>query len=299
MNREPRTNLLGNNEIAVVGMTLDHLTESITQRVTEAEEYSNLKALFLATVSHELKTPLNIILGCVQLVEKMQATDLQSYISSIQKYNKIQKQNCFRLLRLINNMIDINKIEANSVEAHLVTGNIIHLLEDITLSVVEFTNMKNISIIFDTEIEEKIIAFDPDKLERVMLNLLSNAIKFTEPGGKIEVNIYDNGDMLLISVKDNGIGIPLEKHNAIFERFTQLDNSLTRKSEGSGIGLSLVKALLELQEAEIKVISKPGEGSEFIIQFPTWLKANESTPSDNKNMTLVERVNIEFSDIYL
>jgi signal transduction histidine kinase len=298
-NLTARTNLKGNDEIAVISQALDNMTEKVDMQVKRIEEYSNLRAQFLTTMSHELKTPLNIILGCVQLIEKLNSDDKESYINSIKKYNKMQKQNSYRLLRLINNLIDINKIESNSIEVYLLNGNIVETVENITLSVSEFANLKNINLIFDTEVEEKIIAFDPDKVERIILNLLSNAIKFTEPGGTIEVNIYDRGEKVVITVKDNGMGIPSDKYNAIFDRFVQLDTSFTRKSEGSGIGLSLVKFLVEKHDGKISVQSELGKGSEFIIEFPVRLTSASNTVDNKINIAGVERFKIEFSDIYM
>ncbi|HCQ90568.1 MAG TPA: hypothetical protein DIU45_13550, partial [Clostridium sp.] len=119
-------------------------------------------------------------------------------------------------------------------------------IEDITMSVANYIERKNISLIFDTEIEEKIACFDPNKMERIILNLLSNAVKFTPKGGTIYVDIRDEKDKVKIIVRDTGVGIPKDKQEIIFERFRQVDNLLTRNQEGSGIGLSLTKSLVEM-----------------------------------------------------
>jgi signal transduction histidine kinase len=136
------------------------------------------------------------------------------------------------------------------------------------LSVAEFAKNKGISLIFDTEVEEKIMACDVDNIERIMLNLLSNSIKYTKPGGNIYVNIYDNEEAVTVSVKDTGIGIPKDKLKIIFERFMQVDSSLKRESEGSGIGLALVKSLVEKQGGEIWLRSEEGLGTDFSLKFP-------------------------------
>ncbi len=156
-------------------------------------------------------------------------------------------------------------------------------------------------MIFDTDVEEKTIACDPDKIERIILNLLSNAVKFTKAEGQIAVNIYDRDDKALVTVKDTGIGIPEDKLETIFERFRQVDKSLTRSHEGSGIGLSLVKSLVEMHRGKISVRSELGKGSEFIVELPSAVltdensygKANDFAKRDNH-----EKVCIEFSDIY-
>jgi signal transduction histidine kinase len=156
-------------------------------------------------------------------------------------------------------------------------------------------------LIFDTDVEEKIIACDADKIERILLNLLSNAVKFTDSDGYIEVNVQDKGENISISINDSGIGIPDEKLEVVFERFRQVDSSLTRKREGSGIGLSLVKALVEAHGGRIKVESEIGKGSKFTVELPTKILEIEGTALEETAVTMdmnVERIHIEFSDIY-
>ncbi|PAB55848.1 hypothetical protein CCE28_21550 [Anaeromicrobium sediminis] len=179
--------------------------------------------------------------------------------------------------------------------------NIVSIVEDITLSVAEYIESKGIKLIFDTEIEEKIIACDAEKLERVMLNLFSNAVKFTESNGTIQVNIHDKGESILICVKDTGLGIPKDMREKIFDRFRQVDASLHRKAEGSGIGLSLVKSIVELHKGFITVESEVGKGSTFTLELPATL-AGEEYDIDGEiaatSQPNVERISIEFSDIY-
>lgn len=181
--------------------------------------------------------------------------------------------------------------------------NIISIVEEITLSIAGYSNSKNIDLVFDTDVEEKIIACDPDKIERIMLNLLSNSLKFTNEGGKIFVNIFNGEEYITISVQDNGIGIPENKIDIIFDRFRQVDKSFTRSYEGSGIGLSLVKSLLEMQGGAISVESIYGTGTKFTIKFPVKvLKHDNNEEKDKKDNNMmdscVEKIKIEFSDIY-
>lgn len=285
-------------------LEMDILEKSIL--LSHAEEYNKLKTQLFSTVSHELKTPLNIILGGIQLLQdklEKNPNDINSgfSISSVGKYLKSMKQNCYRLLRLINNFIDMNKIESGFFKLDLENKNIIEIIENITLSVVSYVESKGISIIFDTELEEKVIACDEDKLERVILNLLSNAIKFTNPGGSIQVNIYDRGNSLIISVKDSGFGIPKDMHSKIFEPFTQGDSLLRRRAEGSGIGLSLVKSLVELHGGKVSINSELGKGSEFIIELPINLIEESQDCVDRGDFieSKVEKITVEFSDIYV
>ncbi|MCR1935225.1 ATP-binding protein, partial [Clostridium tepidum] len=172
-------------------------------------------------------------------------------------------------------------------------------VEEITLSVVYYAESKNINIIFDTDVEEKIMAVDPDKIERIILNLLSNAIKFTGNGGNIYVTIKDFGDNITISVKDTGIGIPKDKIQDIFDRFVQVDKTFRRDKEGSGIGLYLVKSFVNMHEGTVDIQSVLGKGTEFIISMP--VKLVEESPEEENNVLYApskECVDMEFADIY-
>ena len=214
---------------------------------------------------------------------------------------KTIKQNCYRLIRLIGNLIDITKMDAGYFEVNLQNEDIVKVVEDITLSVAEYVGNKNINLIFDTEFEEKIIACDLEKIERIMLNLLSNAVKFTSANGNIFVNVYEKDCKIFVSVKDTGIGIPEHLQDAIFERFIQADKTTSRNREGSGIGLSLVKSLVELHEGSISLISEYNKGAEFIFELPNRtvdIEEKQDTNSNCINNESVERIHIEFSDIY-
>ena len=268
----------------------------------KAIHIESMKSEFFANISHEFKTPLNIILATMQIINKNieEKSIIHTNEVHLNRYMNSIKQNCYRLLRLVNNIIDISKIENGYYNIDLGNYNIVSIVEDMTMSVIEYAKEKGINLIFDTEIEEEIIACDPEKIERIILNLLSNAIKYTEKNGTINVNIYIKDDNINISIADNGIGIPNEKLKSIFERYTQIDNKLTRKYNGSGIGLSLVKSLVELQGGKISVESKVNEGSKFTLKFPIIKVKNESNIKKSSNLvnSRVEKCNIEFSDIY-
>lgn len=270
--------------------------------LSKAKEYDRLKTDFFSTISHELKTPLNIILSGVQLLNSIHKKDkgCTNHDTSM-RYIKMMKQNCYRLLKLINNLIDITRIDSGFMKLNLKNHNIVKIIEDISLSVADYFKSKDLTLIFDTDTEEKIIACDVEKLERIMLNLLSNAVKFSTEGEVIDVTINDKGENVIITVKDRGIGIPDDMKNKIFDRFRQVDSSLSRKVEGSGIGLSLVKSLINLHGGEIHVNSKLGEGSEFIITLPVYLANNSDIANEeiaSAGTSNVERISIEFSDIY-
>ncbi|NRT73923.1 hybrid sensor histidine kinase/response regulator [Clostridium beijerinckii] len=293
------------NEQKVIIATVRDITERKNTELKSKEEALELEKLrteFFANISHELRTPLNIILGVIQilkrdLLDKEKPIDKGKIINNID----IERQNCFRLLRLINNLIDSTKLDAGHFQIDMINCNIVSVIEEITLSVASYISNNNINLIFDTDVEEKIIACDPDKIERIMLNLLSNCIKFTDDNGSIFVNIFDGEEYITLSVEDTGIGIPEEKVDIIFDRFRQVDKSFTRNYEGSGIGLSLVKSLVEMHDGTISVESKYGVGTKFTIKLPVKVlnKSKEKVDiSNNIINTRVEKINIEFSDIY-
>ncbi len=281
---------------------LEKEIESKEKKLDEVEKYDNLRTEFFANISHELRTPLNIILGVVQLLIKSHSKldEPCPYADTFYRHTKTMKQNCYRLLKLINNLIDITKLESGFMKVNLKYYNIVDLIENITQSIISFAESKDIDVIFDTEVEEKIMACDTDIIERVMLNLLSNAIKFTDSGGNIQVALLDKKDNIVISVKDTGKGIPKEKSKEIFERYGQVSSVLTKKNEGSGIGLHIVKSLIELLNGTITVKSEPTKGTEFIISLPVDLRGDLETISEIAvtNEINVEKISIEFSDIY-
>jgi PAS domain S-box-containing protein len=266
----------------------------------EAKECDRVKNEFMANISHELRTPLNVIFGALQLIEYYIINDnIYENKQNIKKYIKSMKQNSYRMLKLVNNLIDLSKIDSGFLKLNLQNYNIVSVVEDITFSVVQYIESKGINIEFDTEVEEKYMACDVYVIERIILNLLSNAIKFTNKGGKIWVNIYDKGDWIVIKVKDSGIGIPEDKIEVVFDRFKQVDTSFTKNIIGSGIGLNLVKSLIELHGGSISLKSKVNVGSEFTIKLPVKLTSeNEIAVTIDNAQEKVERIHIEFSDIY-
>ncbi|MFT5871867.1 MAG: two-component system sensor histidine kinase ChiS, partial [Clostridium sp.] len=271
-------------------------------RVEELEAYDKVRTDFFANLSHELRTPLNVICSTIQLIKSLDGSKKLGE-EKIKYYINIMNQNSLRLLRLINNIIDTTKIEANYISLQLKNGDIVYIVEEISQSVAEYIKNHGITLIFDTDVEEKTIAFDEEKIERIMLNLLSNAVKFTEKNGSILVNIFDKGDFIEISIKDTGIGIPKDKLKFIFERFAQIDKSTSRHNEGSGIGLALVKSLVEMHGGEIHAKSIEGKGSEFIITLPVRIVDTKQEENNLKNKEVFEtnykeNLSIEFSDIY-
>lgn len=280
---------------------LHRTVEEKTKLLNDAIEYEKLRTEFFANLSHEFRTPLNIIFTALQMCKLVISREENKNGSKLDKYIALMYQNIYRLIRLVNNLIDITKIDSGHFDVNFGNFNIINVIENITLSAAEYVQNKGIELIFDTDVEEKVMACDPYNIERIMLNLLSNAVKFTEEKGSIYVNIHNNGNSIIISVKDTGVGIPKEKQELIFDRFVQVDKSFKRNREGSGIGLALIKSLVELHEGRIWVESEFGEGSCFYVELPFRILDSKVSDEDNKieNSNNVERISIEFSDIYI
>lgn len=230
-----------------------------------AKEREQLKTDFIVNMSHELRTPLNIISSASTLLEikvnKGEEVKKEYILDKVERIN----QNSNRLRRLINNLIDITKFDSGFYECRCKNENIVYVVEDIVFASVDYANEKDIEILFDTDAEEIITSIDKEKIERVILNLLSNAIKFTNENGKIEVHIKHDDKFVYISIKDNGIGIPKEKIEQIFHRFYQVDSILSRKNEGSGIGLCIVDEIIKMHNGKVEIYSEENKGTTFEI----------------------------------
>ena len=268
----------------------------------KAIELECLKSEFFSNISHEFKTPLNIILATMQVINKnienknIQATDeeiLNKYMNSI-------RQNCYRLLRLVNNIIDISKMDYGYYNINLDKReiNLVELLGQVVAYFEYQFKKADMESRVDFSDDKLIVNADAEKLVRAFENLLSNAIKYTKDGGKIYVNIGKDNKNVYISVADNGIGMPEKKLLTIFERYTQIDNKLTRRANGSGIGLSLVKSLVKMHQGDIYVESKINEGSKFTISLPIRQVKNKNKKISNLTKSKVEKCSIEFADIY-
>lgn len=287
---------------------LDEVTDCVNERKHLEERCQKLqkslekKDEMLMLISHELKTPLSIITSSIQTIELICKNELTD---RVRKYlNKI-KQNAYCQLKLINNILDNTRVNAGIFKMNRSSVDIVHLTKTIIESISVFAERKNIKISFSTKIGQAIILADADIYERILLNLLSNAVKFTPEGKSIEVSIYrlvlQGNPKLCIQVKDNGIGIPNEKKELIFERFGRVDPLISRHCEGTGIGLYLVKMLIALLDGEIKVESKEGVGSSFTVILPfvqTNIVPVETIIIDQSDEELATASAIEFSDIY-
>jgi signal transduction histidine kinase len=283
-------------------------TNSAKNMIAAKKRYDELlisdkvKTEFLANFSHEIRTLLNVILSGLQLLDIYKDNGKLNFTNKEDEVKLIYiRQSGFRLLKLINNLIDMTKIDSGFYHVEFEVKNIVEVVEDITMSVVEYASGRGISIVFDTDKEEVYMPLDSEKLDRIILNLLSNAIKFTPKGGYIYVNLESSENSISVSVKDTGIGISKDKQRSIFERFTQVKNEKVKSKEGSGIGLSLVKSLVELLDGSILLKSEANKGCEFIFTLP--IKEFDKATDDVENYISQsindnsEKLIVEFSDI--
>lgn len=287
------------SELTYKNIELENIVKDFKEK-EEKLEYDKLKTDFFANISHEFKTPLNILMGAMQLLElyATNGTIIDPHLK-LDKYIKTMKQNALRLLRLINNIIDLTKIDSSYFYVDLHNYDVVEIIEGVIQSINLYAEVKSVNIIFVKKIEEQVMAIDADKIERILLNLLSNALKFTDKDGNIEVEVGTRDKAMYISVKDDGIGIQEDKLELIFQRFRQVDKTFTRNREGSGIGLSLVKSLVEMHKGTIIVKSDYGMGSEFIVELPIITLDEEAQTKlySQYEDSRLERVKIEFSDI--
>lgn len=274
-------------------MELKNQVESKAIMLEEAYEIDKLKNEFIVNISHELRTPINVLYSSIQLIEH---TDIKNNEDSIRNYLTSMKGNVRRLIKLVNNFIYISAIDTGYMKLKMGNYDIVEFIESLTLSTVDTANDKEIQLIFDTDFEENMIAFDSEKIERVMLNLLSNAFKYTKAGGHIEVALSKEDKYVVISVKDDGEGIPEDMQAKIFDRFVRGTSSLVRENEGSGIGLSLVKELVEMHGGKILLESKINEGSTFKVYLPDKEK-NDLAINSAESLVNSENKDIEFSDL--
>lgn len=269
------------------------------ERNETLEKSLEMKDEFLSLISHEFKTPLNVMNTAIQAIDYFCCSELSD---KLKKYLGMIKLNTFRQLRLVNNLLDITRANDGRIKINKKNIDIVFLTNAITESVYTYASQKGVNLVFESEFNEKVIGIDDEKYERILLNLLSNAIKFTPEGKSITVRLASKNKCISIEVKDRGIGIPKDKAEVIFERFGQVNSSLSRQAEGTGIGLSLVKKFVEALGGSISLKSKVGIGSTFTILLPSERIVEEHKEKEIVDFLgnhLVQSISVEFSDIYL
>lgn len=253
---------------------LKHKLEIRQVEAEKLQQLDQMKSRFFANISHEFRTPLTLILG-----------PLENFISRATKKEDISefslmKRNAQRLLRLINQLLALSRLEAGKLKLEMHYGDIVPFIRTNFYAFESLAESKGISLKFETKAEKIRLYFDPDKLEQIITNVLSNAFKFTPEGGVVGLkmkSVFEENvaARLEILVSDTGVGIPEAHLPHVFDRFYQSKDTYYKDGEGSGIGLALVKELVELHQGQIKVESKVGEGTEFTILLPIEKRATE------------------------
>lgn len=251
------------------------------QEAKRIKELDTVKTQLYANITHEFRTPLTVILGMAQQVKAKPAEHLDAGMDMIVR-------NGNHLLNLVNEMLDLSKLEDGKMTLHLVNGDVINFLRYIVESFQSLAVSQQKQFHFLSDADELVVAYDAEKLRQIITNLLSNALKFTPAQGNVYVSISqeETGDadaiQMILKIKDTGIGIPENQVQHIFDRFYQLDNSHTRKAEGTGIGLALTKELVKLMNGTITVKSPAvgaTKGTEFTITLPLQKANVEELPA--------------------
>ncbi len=247
--------------------------EKLNKEIIDQEKFKNN---YFVNLSHELRTPINVILSTVQLIDSINKNMNISREKS-SEYMKIIRRSCNNLLKIINDIIDSSKIETGNYKIEKSNMDIVYIVEEAALTMSKYIESKGLNLIIDPEIEEQIIFCDPTEIERCVINLLGNAFKFTPEGGEIRLYIKKVDNYIEISVEDTGIGISKEDQEFIFNRFSQVEGSGATKASSSGIGLTLVKHIVELHGGTIRLESELNKGSKFTISIPI----DESTQKES------------------
>jgi signal transduction histidine kinase/ligand-binding sensor domain-containing protein/DNA-binding response OmpR family regulator len=249
-------------KLQIKRISLAHEVELRRLESERLHEMDELKSRFFTNISHEFRTPLTLILGPLQqIIERTKEADTRDDLRVVHK-------NAKRLLALVNQLLDISKLESGTTKLQTAPRNIVQLWKALVLSFASHAERKRITLTFNAR-EDGVVAYiDEDKIEKIVINILSNAIKFTPEGGRIDVVVIKDEAFVNMTVRDTGIGIPQNKMSKIFDRFYQVDGSHTRAQEGTGIGLSLTKELVELHKGTIEAESIEGKGTTFTIRIP-------------------------------
>lgn len=251
--------------------------EKTKLELAKSAEIEKLKLEFFANLSHEFKTPLNIILSSVQMVDLQCRPNVPQAV----KYVNYIEQNSYRLLKLANNLIDTSKLDSNFMGILLQPGDIVDAVRTIVQSCEGYAENRQLTVLFRTSVTRRAICYDHGLLDRIMLNLLSNAIKHTAAGGSICVMLDETDEFVRIKVQDSGDGIPPEMLPVIFDRFRVVAKSFCRSGDGSGLGLSIVKALVEMHYGEVGVESTPDMGSTFFFTISKRISPVEKELADS------------------
>ena len=283
-----------NKEISIMYVHAIDITDEVI-RVNENERLQDIRNSYFSMISHELRTPLTVIYSSLQLIDTLYSDSINDKFDAILK---TINNNSRRLMRLVNNVLDMSKIDAGYLVLNEDNIEVVSFVEELVDSIIAFSKSKNINIIFDTNIEELYISIDSEKLERVILNVLSNAVKFTPSGKSIFVNLFINIEIskLYIYIKDEGVGIEEEKLPLIFNQYVEASKG-KKEMEGTGLGLAIVKKFVESMGGKIEVSSVYGSGTTFDIELGFENCPEEDMIQRGVYDQISRKVKVEFSVI--
>lgn len=243
----------------------------IEESYQKLQDLDQIKSKFFANISHELRTPITLILAPTEM---MLSRNLGKLTKDQEKYLTIMQTNSLRLLKLINNLLDLAKVDAGKMELYYNRADFSKYVNGVVFSVSPMAEKKSLALRFSSDEIIPEFFFDADKIEKVILNLVFNALKFTEKG-EINVSCSQQENEVLVKVSDTGIGIPKEHMPKLFSRFSQADSSASRKYEGTGIGLALARELVELHHGKIWAESEEGRGTTFFFSIPIYTRLED------------------------
>ncbi|MCW5515426.1 ATP-binding protein [Muriicola sp. Z0-33] len=257
------------NLIADRTTEIRHKNELLNHQTEQLEQLNESKSRLYSNITHEFRTPLTVIIG---MAETLKTNVLNKQFEGAEKSLNMIRRNGKNLLHMVNELLDLSKVESGSMELNLVQTDAIPFVKYLSESFHSLAESKNINLTVYSEINALEMDIDVNKMASIISNLLSNAIKFTKAYGKIIVHLNKiktkDGELFSIKVQDNGLGLAENDIAHLFDRFYQVDNELSSKQEGTGIGLSLVKEFVELMKGTITVESALGKGSTFTVQIP-------------------------------
>jgi two-component system cell cycle sensor histidine kinase PleC len=244
---------------------LADLAGKYAEEKTRAEEANQTKSKFLANMSHELRTPLNAIIGFSEIMESAMFGPLGA--DKYTEYSRDIRESGQYLLDVINDILDMSKIEAGGIRLNPETVELDRILADCVRVIWGRANEKN--LVVGSQVAPG-IRFTADRraLKQIALNLLSNAVKFTPDGGKVTVRGRVRGDKVTIAIEDNGIGIPRDALGKLGRPFEQVESQLTKRHQGSGLGLAIAKSLAELHGGAMRIRSVLGTGTTVVVRLP-------------------------------
>ncbi|PRR81578.1 sensor histidine kinase [Clostridium vincentii] len=272
--------------------------EELITVIEEQKRKIGLQEDFLLNISHDLRSPINVMLSILQCVESEIDSEGLKIDEKRKNYRGIIRRNNLKMLKLIDNLMDASKLEKKYYKLEKQTIDIISLIENTATSIEKYAELKEIRIIFDTNEEECVCGVDPQAIDRIVMNLISNALKFSPNGSEVLVSVVVGEEKIKIFVKDEGTGIPEEEQESIFNRFIQAKQNKNKEHSGTGIGLDLVNYLSKAHGGKVELSSTVGHGSEFIVTLPLIILKNEERNYQLESRSKVEQLEVEFSDIY-